>query len=634
MQPIDVFLDCSARRGGRPPGEAPASLDVADLLGAIDGRVYCAAPRTRRVAHRNERLRILEASAVEVLDAAMAAAAAAERALLVLLGDVEPEGDALGVLLDAIDEDPLIGFAVPRVCGSRGDGLAIIDAGGDRAIADLPRRLLAEVPATYLVADAPARCVLIKPQVVANFSGLDTRFRSAAGALWHYMGRVRRCGFRTVLCNRAVVGAREGTAACVIALHELPEADRVLLRELLPEVERAQQEFGTRQPALAETRLARALPEFYDSRPSLLLDLRNIGRDTNGTAIAALGIAGGLHALADEWEVAVLARGEACVAHRLEDRLPRWQVYTSIPDRQFTAALRLSQPWHVQEMIELHGLAAYNLYLFLDTISWDVAYAAPRHLDATWHFMADHADGLVFISEFTRDRFRRRFSSARTTPTLVSHLSFSPADYIDPQIRAESGGEGPLFIVGNAYHHKDVAETLGLLAAAFPYEPIVALGPVPAPTSRVTVLESGSVTDAELHRLYAGARAVVFPSFYEGFGFPIVTALAYGRTLLARRSALLEELAVRLAPGGRLAAYDRRDELVEFVGRVLHGEDVPDLRVGLTPAGAPPPSWLDVANAILRFTTDLSGDLSRSRWRSRGHTVRQLLAARGDSAAC
>ena len=32
----------------------------------------------------------------------------------------------------------------------------------------------------------------------AEFRDLDVRFRSVAGALWHYMSRARRCGFRTV----------------------------------------------------------------------------------------------------------------------------------------------------------------------------------------------------------------------------------------------------------------------------------------------------------------------------------------------------------------------------------------------------------------------------------------------------
>src|SRR5262252_2206781 len=97
--------------------------------------------------------------------------------------------------------------------------------------------------------------------------------------------------------------------------------------------------------------------------------------------------------------------------------------------------------------------------------------------------------------------------------------------------------------VGNAYDHKDVARTIELLTVAFPFEPIVALGPAPAPTPRVTVFESGTLSEIELHRLYADSRAVVFPSFYEGFGLPIVTTLAYGGTLLARRSALLSEIA-------------------------------------------------------------------------------------------
>ena len=57
--------------------------------------------------------------------------------------------------------------------------------------------------------------------------------------------------------------------------------------------------------------------------------------------------------------------------------------------------------------------------------------------------------------------------------------------------------------------------------------------------------------------MYSGARCIVFPSFYEGFGFPIVTALAYGKTLIARRSDLLQEIAAHCG-SGRLIAFARR----------------------------------------------------------------------------
>jgi glycosyltransferase involved in cell wall biosynthesis len=635
MPSVEVFADLSGMPRGRARVDALSALESPGMLGAIADRVHCAAPRTRsgaRTFHR-EGWNTLATGAIDSCNRAIESAARAERPLLVLLGYVEPGCDAIGVLLDALDEDPMIGFAVPRLRGAGDDSLAPLGDGGDRAIDELPRRLLAEVPATYLVADAPARCFLIKPQVLANFGELDSRFRTVSAALWHYVGRARRCGFRTVVCNRAVVGAGvdDSGRSCTIALRELPEADRVLLRELLPDVERTFQEFGTRAVAPSESRLARALPHLYGAKPSLLLDVRNIGRATNGTAVAALGIAGGLHALDCDWDVALLARQEACAAHQLEDLFPGWRVYTAVPDRQFTVALRLSQPWHVQEMIELHALAAFNLYLFLDTISWDVGYAAPRHLDATWRFMADHADGLVFISEFTRDRFRRRFASPQPPATLVSHLSFEAADYVHPDVPVTSDRDGPILVIGNAYDHKDVAETIALLAAAFPYEPIVALGPAPAPTPRVTVLESGTVSELELHQLYASARIVVFPSFYEGFGFPVVTTLAYGGTLLARHSAVLEEIVARCASGGRVVPYTRRDELVELVGRVLHGERVPELSSDTGLRAARPHSWRDVAATILRFAEDLSADLWQSRWRTRDRTVQQLLAARGES---
>jgi glycosyltransferase involved in cell wall biosynthesis len=629
-----VFADLSGMSRGRARVDALSALESPGMLGAIADRIHCAAPRTRAGTRTFQRDGWNPATgAIDSCNRAIEAAARAERPLLVLLGYVEPGCDAIGVLLEALDEDPMIGFAVPRLRGVGDDSLAPLGDGGDGAIDELPRRLLAEVPATYLVADAPARCFLITPQVLANFGELDSRFRTVAAALWHYVGRARRCGFRTVISNRAVVGAGvdDSRRSCTIALRELPEADRVLLRELLPDVERTFLEFGTRAIAPCESRIARALPHLYDARPSLLLDVRNIGRATNGTAVAALGIAGGLHALDCDWDVALLARQEACAAHRLEDLFPGWRVYSSVPNRQFTVALRLSQPWHVQEMIELHALAAFNLYLFLDTISWDVAYAAPRHLDATWRFMADHADGLVFISEFTRDRFRRRFASPQPPATLVSHLSFEAADYVHADVPVTSERNGPILVVGNAYDHKDVAETIALLAAAFPYEPIVALGPAPAPTPRVTVLESGTVSELELHQLYASARVVVFPSFYEGFGFPVVTTLAYEGTLLARHSAVLEEIVARCASGGRVVPYTRRDELVELVGRVLHGEPVPELSSDAGARPAKPQSWRDVAATILRFAEDLSADLWQSRWRTRDHTVQQLLAARGES---
>jgi len=84
----------------------------------------------------------------------------------------------------------------------------------------------------------------------------------------------------------------------------------------------------------------------------------------------------------------------------------------------------------------------------------------------------------------------------------------------------------------------------------------------------------GEVQDDELARLYRGARAVAYVSLYEGFGLPVLEAMACGTPVVAARNEALEEVAggaaVLVDPldpdaiaAGLAEAIDRRDELCE-----------------------------------------------------------------------
>ena len=50
------------------------------------------------------------------------------------------------------------------------------------------------------------------------------------------------------------------------------------------------------------------------------------------------------------------------------------------------------------------------------------------------------------------------------------------------------------------------------------------------------------MTRTQLHALYRGATALVYPSRYEGFGLPVLEAMASGTPVIASRAASIPEV--------------------------------------------------------------------------------------------
>jgi glycosyltransferase involved in cell wall biosynthesis len=104
----------------------------------------------------------------------------------------------------------------------------------------------------------------------------------------------------------------------------------------------------------------------------------------------------------------------------------------------------------------------------------------------------------------------------------------------------------------------------------------------------------GEVDDDELGRLYRGARALVYPSRYEGFGIPILEAMRAGAPVVTSRGGATEEVA-----GGAAVLVDPNDP-----GSIADGLAEADRRRdelrALGFARAREFSWDDVAERTLR----------------------------------
>jgi glycosyltransferase involved in cell wall biosynthesis len=162
--------------------------------------------------------------------------------------------------------------------------------------------------------------------------------------------------------------------------------------------------------------------------------------------------------------------------------------------------------------------------------------------------IARRALRVVTVSAFSRDELA---DELRLDPDVIAVIPpgvderFSPS--ADPApARAAYGLEGPyVLVVGTRIARKNLT-ALAPLAPALAAEGIelVAAGSgrgYMVADAAESIRALGYVDDAHLPGLYRGARAVVLPSLYEGFGLPCIEAMASGAPLVAAKRAALPE---------------------------------------------------------------------------------------------
>jgi glycosyltransferase involved in cell wall biosynthesis len=204
------------------------------------------------------------------------------------------------------------------------------------------------------------------------------------------------------------------------------------------------------------------------------------------------------------------------------------------------------------------------------------------------------ARSVLVVSESTRRDLLSRVPGAadrvHVVPQGVARVFFSPV-----RVGPLSAAADPpyLLCVGNRKPHKNLeaaVEVLRRLQPAHPGlrlvlagEPLASEGPVRRRAAEAgvghLVEDAGAVDDAALAALYAGAACFVFPSLYEGFGLPVLEAMAAGAPVVAADRASLPEV---VGDAGLLADPTDPAALAGAVGRVLAD---PRLRADLAARG-------------------------------------------------
>ena len=102
------------------------------------------------------------------------------------------------------------------------------------------------------------------------------------------------------------------------------------------------------------------------------------------------------------------------------------------------------------------------------------------------------------------------------------------------------------------------------------------------------LVQPGFVPDEDLAALLRGAAAVALPSLSEGFGLPVLEALASGAPLVATRVGDIAELA---GDAALLVAPEDGRELSEALSAVMSSEPIAARLRAEGPARAAPYTW-------------------------------------------
>ncbi|MGD0667784.1 MAG: glycosyltransferase [Bryobacteraceae bacterium] len=583
--------------------DSPEDLDLKSALGAAVTQLAQLVP-TRLIDNE------CNWGFVRSVNAAAAVPLAARHDILLLNSDTVVFPAAVSEMKRVAYLDPMIGFVSPRSNNATICSLPHQPQFGnvtpEEAYANF-HALARYLPDFHFLPTAVGFCLYIKARVLAEFGLFDEAYGRGYNEENDLIMRANRGGYRAVLADHAFVyhAGEASFSASASPKALLEEKNAELLNNRYPEYFASLADYSTGAQYEAEQMLTALLPD-RQGRLELVFDLSNLRAFHNGTSEAVKRI---LSNAGESWRqyfnVSALVSEEALRFHQL-DRLPQVHFVSPETTRVFAVAFRFGQPFEIEQLQRMSRIGVLNVYAMLDPIAFDCLHLN-RDLRTIWGTVFDHADGVLYVSEFVGEQFRRRFRLNPRLKEMVAYQSLDLSDYAPPG-DAPAGPGDHILVIGNHFEHKRVPATVDALAQAFPGEKIVVLGLDADSRPNVAAYASGGLSQETMFDLMRGAKFVVFPSLYEGFGTPVLESLALSRPVLARSIPVIEDIRRRIHAESNLLLYDSTGDLLAMLKRGFpqwNGAAGKSL-------GAESDGWQAVTNRIGEFLHGLLNDWSCS----------------------
>jgi glycosyltransferase involved in cell wall biosynthesis len=181
---------------------------------------------------------------------------------------------------------------------------------------------------------------------------------------------------------------------------------------------------------------------------------------------------------------------------------------------------------------------------------------------------ARNSDMIIAVSQFTANQVHDLLGVERSRIRVIVHGTHLPEIHL-PEITGQ-GKEKMILSVGAIQLRKNTASGYGAEAI---------LARIASSRAKERIAVAGYVSDDTLKELYSRAAIFTFPSLDEGFGIPVLEAMAYGLPVVTSNCSALPEVA------GDAAVLVDPTRVDEIAGALLDLVNSEERRTRLASAG-------------------------------------------------
>ena len=473
-------------------------------------------------------------------------------------------------LVNAANKDPQIGFACPRsnnaslstfpLAPHLRSGLSV----SPKMAYDNWNLLKDYLPEITFSPVSIGFYLFISRDVVLTFGTLSDEFGMGYEEENDLIMRANMVGFRAILANHSFA-YHVGSASFSVNEQHCDENKTINLSKMvkkheyfIPLVQRFES-----SPEFRTEKLIKNLIPSLDGVYSMAINCQELGLYHNGTSDLVYQIIKELsESHSNRFMITVICEKNKFEFHGFDKLKNIYQ--SSVISGDYALSVNLSQPFNMHAINSIEVLAPINIYGILDVIAYDCGYLSIKDdLYNMWSHISTTSNGLFYISEFSSNTFKNRFSCEGGVAEYVALLPTNKESYV--QSLSTPYSQSHILVVGNHFRHKYTSETVDIISKSFTGAQIVTIGGEDYTTGNVRSYKSGLLTLQEIDAIYANSSVIVLPSFYEGFGFSLMKAIALGKPIVVRNIPAVREILQKFKSFSGIFLFDSDGELVRCI---------------------------------------------------------------------